>query len=98
MEHRDVEMSDIVVVADDCALADFDAWVITLKAAGVAVDEVDPKSGVVEGTIASALMKTIQALPCVKYVRSVFNYVADYPVGDPRNMDDEDELDEHIPR
>jgi len=30
----------------------------------------------------------------VKHVRSVFNYMADYPPGDPRNLDrDNDDLD-----
>ncbi len=46
-----------------------------------------------EGTIETIKVKSLQTLEFVKYVRTVFNYIADYPPGDPRNLDpDEDEL------
>jgi hypothetical protein len=98
MEHQDVEMSDIVVVADDGALGKLDEWVATLKAAGVFIEDVDHDNGVVEGTIASALIRTIEKIACVKYVRSVFNYVAESPGGESRDMDEDDRGDEHILR
>jgi len=99
MAYSDVEMSDVFVVLDESAAAtQFDILVIRLKEAGLFVEKADSDNGVVEGTIQSALLKALEALPEVKYVRAVFNYVADYPVGDPRNLDEDDRPDEHILR
>jgi delta 1-pyrroline-5-carboxylate dehydrogenase len=98
MDHRDAEMSDIVVVMDDCAGANIDELVARLTSLGVTVEEVDRDNCTVEGAVVSTQLPAIHKLANVKYVRDVFNYVADYPVGDPRNLDADDEGDEHIPR
>src|SRR5437763_13962739 len=89
MDHRDAEMSDIVVVVDDeqPGTAGIDAIVAKLKSMGVQVDKVDPDQGVVEGTCETGKIKQLNTIQGVKYVRSVFNYVADFPAGDPRDKD-----------
>lgn len=98
MEFRDAEVSDIVVVMDDCATGKIDDLVANLKAFGVSVSEIDEENCVIEGTVDAAKVKGVEKIPCVKYVRSVFTYVADYPVGDPRNLDETDREDEEIPQ
>jgi hypothetical protein len=64
----------------------------------MAVDNVDDDNGVVEGAIASHLLKSLEQVPGVKFVRDVFNYMTDFPLGEARNADDEQCGDEHIPR
>jgi hypothetical protein len=98
MNYRDAEMSDIVIVMDKGGAAQVDDLVARVTQAGVVVSDADPDNGVIEGTIESTLVKSIEKLEGVKYVRSVFTYVADFPVGDPRNQDEDDRADEAIPQ
>jgi hypothetical protein len=65
--------------------------VARLQSEGLSVSDTDEPNGVVEGTLESAKAKGLEKLPFVKYVRSVFNYTADFPPGDPRNMDPADD-------
>ena len=58
-----------------------------LKAAGLEVSRVDDDLSVVEGTIEASRTHDLQKIECVRYVRSVFTYLADYPPGDPRDRD-----------
>jgi hypothetical protein len=93
MEHQDEELSDVVVIIVDEPGMTTQAAAEKLKSAGLAVSDVDEANGAVEGTIETAKVKSLEKLEFVKYVRTVFNYVADYPPGDPRNLDpDGDEL------
>ncbi len=93
MEHNDDELSDVVVIiVDEPGMTTAEA-AEKLKGAGLEVSSVDEPNGAVEGTIETAKVKSLQKLEFVKYVRTVFNYIADYPFGDPRNLDpDVDEL------
>jgi hypothetical protein len=93
MEHCDQELSDVVVIiVDEPGMTTAQA-ADKLKAAGLAISNVDEANGAVEGTIETAKAKSLEKLEFVKYVRTVFNYIADYPAGDPRNLDpDGDEL------
>jgi hypothetical protein len=97
MAYSDAIMSDIVVVVDD-TVSDFDALAEQLKQIGVTIEEIDHDNGVIEGTVIATQVTTIQKINGVKYVRSVFTYEADFPVGDPRNQDKDDRPDEEIPR
>ncbi|HEX4056284.1 MAG TPA: hypothetical protein VHX86_18640 [Tepidisphaeraceae bacterium] len=93
MEHQDNELSDVVVVLVDEPGMTTKAAAEKLKPLGLAVSDVDEDNGVVEGTIETAKARSLEKLEFVKYVRTVFNYIADYPAGDPRNLDpDGDEL------
>jgi hypothetical protein len=93
MEHQDDELSDVVVVLVDEPGMTTQAAAEQLKPLGLQISNVDEENGVVEGTIEAAKVKSLQTPAFVKYVRTVFNYIADYPPGDPRNRDsDDDEL------
>ena|SRR2546423_9998689 len=85
--HHDAYISDIVVVFDESAENRFDDVVAELKAHGMQIASADPNNGVIEGTVDASKIHEIDDLPGVAYVRSVFTYVADYPPGDPRDLD-----------
>ena len=93
MAHEDAELSDVeVVLADDAKLSVAGA-AEEMKKLGLFVEDTDEENRVVEGTIESAKVGDLKKLAFVKYVRVVFSYIADYPPGDPRNLDtDDDEL------
>jgi hypothetical protein len=94
MQHKDAEMSDIYVVSDDPDPARLDALANTLKTLGCIIESIDRDNAVIEGTAPNDKVKQIEHLPGIKYVRSVFNYVAETPES---NASDKDE-DEEIPR
>ncbi|MGD0766799.1 MAG: hypothetical protein ABSB42_01100 [Tepidisphaeraceae bacterium] len=94
MAHQDAELSDVVVVlVDEPGMTTQDA-ANKLRNLGLAVSDFDEADGVVQGTIETERIRSLEQLEFVKHVRNVFNYIADYPTGDPRNLDkDEDDLD-----
>ncbi|MGD0390207.1 MAG: hypothetical protein ABSC42_14770 [Tepidisphaeraceae bacterium] len=94
MAHQDAELSDVVVVlVDEPGMTTQDA-ANKLRDLGLAVSDIDEDDDVVQGTIETAKITLLEQLEFVKHVRSVFNYMADYPPGDPRNLDrDNDDLD-----
>jgi hypothetical protein len=79
--------SDVVVMLDELTAEQTNAVVERLKAAGLDVSRVDDDLSVVEGTIEASRTHDLQKIECVRYVRSVFTYLADYPPGDPRDRD-----------
>jgi hypothetical protein len=91
MNHHDAEMSDVVVVLSDDAVREVDASVQLLASAGLCVSDVNKEEGVVEGSIPADKVHQLNAVQGVRYVRNVFSYTADFPTGDPRNCDPEDE-------
>jgi len=87
MRFIDALMADVTVVLDkrwEQMLADA---VEVLKQAGLDVRTADDDRGLVEGVIESQKAHDLQKLECVDYVRVTFTWVADYPVGDPRDKD-----------
>ncbi|MGA2440626.1 MAG: hypothetical protein ABSH08_06690 [Tepidisphaeraceae bacterium] len=94
MAHQDAELSDVVVVlVDEPDMTTLDA-ADKLRDMGLAVSDFDEADGVVQGTIETAKIRLLEQLEFVKHVRNVFNYIADYPTSDPRNLDtDENDLD-----
>lgn len=54
---------------------------------GMEVRHVDFSNSTVEGTIPQAKVHELQQLDCVDYVRTAFTYHANYPAGDPRDLD-----------
>lgn len=87
MNHRDAEISDVVVVLDALEDPQLQAIVEQLKCMGMCVESVDGDASVIEGCIESPRVHEVEKLPHVRYVRRVFSYTADYPVGDPRDQD-----------
>jgi len=79
--------SDVVVMLDELSTEDTMQVVERLKAAGLDVSRVDDDMSVVEGTIEACRVHELNAVSHVRYVRSVFTYLADYPPGDPRDRD-----------
>ena len=85
--HQDAYISDVIVVVE-CEHGESFSDVLTrCKQTGLEIRETRPDECVVEGTIDSSKLTTLDNLPGVEYVRSVFTYVADYPAGDPRDRD-----------
>ena len=91
MNHRDAEITDVVVVLDDLNDEQTNQIVLKLQAAGLAVTNVDNNQSIVEGSIDSAKVHDLKHVDCVRYVRSIFSYTADYPPGDPRDKDGPEE-------
>jgi hypothetical protein len=61
-----------------------------LKDLGLAISDIDEDNGIVEGTIETAKVKSLETMVFVKYVRDVFNYVADFPAGDQEDAETDD--------
>ena len=91
MSHQDAYLSDVVVVITDDAGQKIDETVDRLKSEGLEVQNVNKDQGVIEGCCPVSKVKTLDHLPGVSYVRSVFTYIADYPPGDPRDLDGQEE-------
>lgn len=81
----DAQMADIVVILDQKWEDNLAGAVEQLRASGMAIRNTDDDNSVVEGTIESAKLGTLEKLACVDYVRTVFTWIADYPPGDPRD-------------
>lgn len=95
MEHRDAQISDItVVLKPHCAESKLEETVAALKKLEMEVDDIDADNGVVEGSVAADKVAHIKQWECVQYVRVEFTYIADYPPGDPRNLDPVDTGDD----
>jgi hypothetical protein len=91
MTHRDAEITDVMVVLDDLNTERTDQVVEKLKAAGMTVTNVDDEQSVVEGSVESSKVHDLKDVDCVRYVRTIFTYTADYPCGDPRDKDGPEE-------
>jgi hypothetical protein len=87
VNHQDAELSDVVVILAPMPAANFQDAVQRLQSQGLEVSHLDPDNAMIEGVIAADKLKSLRQLPFVKYVRKVFEYTADYPSGDPRDLD-----------
>lgn len=96
MEHQDAEVSDVVVVLRAECAEKLDETTQSLVKMGMQIEKTDSDNGVIEGTIGTDHVQSVKKWPCVEYVRIDFTYIADYPPGDPRNLDpvDTDDNDE----
>jgi hypothetical protein len=94
MAESSVQMSDVVIVLYEDKGHMLDDLVLRLKEAGAEVADVDAENGVVEATLATVKARMIEKLEFVKYVRPVFNWVADLSQPDPHNRDSNDSDDE----
>ena len=90
MNHHDAEIADVVIVLSDRGQEPLDDAIGRLKAAGLEIVDTNADEGVVEGSIDADKVHDLKKVPGVSYVRSVFTYTADYPVGDPRNKDEDE--------
>ena len=93
MNHRDAELTEVVVVLDDLDTDHTGQVVQRLQAAGLEVWKVDDDQSLVEGAIDAGKVHDLKQVEHVRYVRSVLTYTVDYPPGDPRDKDGPDEED-----
>ncbi len=87
MSHRDAEISDVVIVLDTMDEQTRQAIIDGLKAMGMCIENVNSDTNMIEGCIETPRVRDVEKLDKVRYVRRVFSYTADYPVGDPRDRD-----------
>jgi hypothetical protein len=93
MEHRDAELSDIaVILVEELDFTPAKA-AERLCSLGLSVSNVDHENCVIEGTIDACKVDSLKELDFVKFVRIVFTYIADFPPGDPRNCDKDEDTD-----
>ena len=85
--YQDAFISDIVATVQETPDCLFDKIVENLTKAGVLIASTDKDGCVIEGTADAAKVRGLEEIPGIKYVRTVFTYVADYPPGDPRDLD-----------
>lgn len=96
MSFHDAQLSDITVVLDKRWADDLAGALAILKQNGVQVRSADDDTSVVEGVVETCKVHDLQKLDCVDYVRTTFSWIADYPAGDPRDLDKVDrEPDEY---
>src|SRR5881394_2665452 len=82
---RDAEVCDVTVSLKREYEDKLQEAVEQLKKAGLEVRSADDDNSVVEGSLESCNLPTIEHLPCVQYVRKTMTYNAEYPAGDPRD-------------
>ena len=83
----DAFVTEVVVVLGKRYEERLKEAVAALQAAGLSVLSTDDDNSVVEGTIDASKVAAMEKLDCVDYVRKVFTYEANYPPGDPRDID-----------
>ena len=85
----DARISDVMVTLDQRWGNRMDDAMDQLKKAGLESAAPIDDQALVEGTIEVSKAPALEKLDCVDYVRTVFTYWADYPVGDPRDKNGE---------
>ena len=85
--YHDAYLSDVFVTVDETPERSFEAMLDQLKQAGLEIRSANKDQGVIEGTVEAGKVQMIDDMPGVEYVRTVFSYVADFPPGDPRDLD-----------
>jgi hypothetical protein len=83
----DARVSEVVVTLDKRWEKKRDQALSALKKCGLEVRGCDEDCGVVEGNIDVSRVHDLEKLDAVDYVRTVFTYFANYPPGDPRDVD-----------
>ena len=92
--HRDAVLSDVTIIIRVEYHDRFDHVIEQLTVIGVGICNVNQDVGAVEGTVDQTKVHHLQTLPFVDAVRTTFSYVADYPVGDPRDLDGPEQDDD----
>jgi hypothetical protein len=90
MDHRDQYISDVTVIIKRDWVGRLDDVVEQLNEAGVGIVTVNQDVGAIEGSCESNRVFVIQQMEFVEAVRTTFSYIADYPPGDPRDLDGEE--------
>ena len=83
----DAMMAEVVVVLDKRYEDKLKECVVSMQGLGLEVINADDDNNVVEGTINAFRVHELEKLDCVDYVRKVLTWEANYPPGDPRDVD-----------
>ena len=83
MNHRDADISDVVVVLDELDDAQTLEVVDQLKALGLSVDSVNHDQSIVSGCIETSRVRELEKLPRVRYVRRGLLLFGGLPGGRP---------------
>ena len=87
MNHRDQYISDVTVIIKRDWVSRLEDIVEQLNEAGVGITTVNDDVGAIEGSCEANRVCIIQQMEFVEAVRTTFSYIADYPPGDPRDLD-----------
>jgi hypothetical protein len=87
MSQGETEMSDIVVVMEEEPGISIDEAANKLVSLGMQVANIDRENDAIEGSAPSEKVGMFKKLPFVKYVRDVFDYVAE-------EEEEEDDVDD----
>jgi len=77
MSNQEIELSDVMIVLHIGPGHDLPSQIQELNVAGLKVVHIDAENAVVEGTIESRKLPALSKLPCVKYLRDIFNYMTE---------------------
>ena len=87
MEQHDAEMAQVTIILQAEWAEKIKEALQQLQAAGLTVTDIDDQNGVVDGDIETGKIQSLKKLPCVETTRVDFDYMAEYPQGDPRHPD-----------
>ena len=87
MEHRDQSVSEVTIVVKPAFVERMGEVLEQLNEAGVGISNVNEDVGAIEGCCESNRICAIERMEFVDAVRTTFSYIADYPPGDPRDLD-----------
>lgn len=94
MKHRELEMTDVVVVLDDLTDEQTLQIVEQLKLVGLSVNSVDNDNSVVEGCVEAVRLPDLRKVVNVRYVRSVFTYQSETAAEGASDDDGEDNYED----
>jgi hypothetical protein len=82
---RDAEVCDVTVILKKEFEDKMPQAIDQLKKAGLEVRSADDDNSVVEGSLETCNVHSLEKCACVQYVRKGMTYNAEYPAGDPRD-------------
>ena len=87
MNHRDQSISEVTIILRSEFIDRMDEVTEQLAETGAAISSVDSNMGTIVASCESNRLSVIERMEFVQAVRTTFSYVADYPSGDPRDVD-----------
>jgi hypothetical protein len=82
---RDAEVCDVTVILKRDYEDKLNEAVEQLKKAGLEVRSADDDNSVVEGSLETCNVHSLERCECVQYVRKGMTYNTEFPAGDPRD-------------
>jgi hypothetical protein len=83
---RDAYITEVMVTLKGTYADRLAEAVKQLQGAGLHVDHADDDNSMVEGSIDAGKASALEKLDCVQYVRKMHTYAAEFPKGDPRDV------------